>query len=161
MFILRYDFSFFRMKISIFSILKNEQFYLTDWQSSVACNHESMWRRVIVIMDFDFYTGDCGLIPTYGNSLGKWMNLHPDQPMPCEGNWVVSPRCWQDIDLHSVYIIAEMGFSASCNSTIYTLYTAWYQLRQRNNSNENHAVITLKNFNTKDNLTQLSSKAHK
>ena len=93
--------------------------------------------------------------------LLNWINLCPGQPMPCEGNWVVSPRCWQDIDLHSVYIIAEMGFSASCNSTIYTLYTAWYQLRQRNNSNENHAVITLKNFNTKDNLTQLSSKAHK
>ena len=38
----------------------------------------------------------------------KWMNLLPGQPMPCEGNWVVSLRCWRDID-----------FSASCNSTIY------------------------------------------
>ena len=34
---------------------------------------------------------------------GKLMNLRPGQPMPCEGNWVVSLRCWQDIDLHSVY----------------------------------------------------------
>ena len=23
--------------------------------------------------------------------------------MPCERNWVVSPRCWRDIDLQSVY----------------------------------------------------------
>ena len=33
----------------------------------------------------------------------EWMNLRPGQPMPCEGNWVVSPRCWRDTDLHSVF----------------------------------------------------------
>ena len=49
------------------------------------------------------YTGDRSSIPAYGDSLGKWMNLRLDQPMPCEGNWVVSPRCWRDIDLQSVY----------------------------------------------------------
>ena len=61
------------------------------------------WHRGIVVIDFDCYTGDRGLIPTHGDSLGKWMNLCLGQPMPCEGDWVVSPRCWQDIDLHSVY----------------------------------------------------------
>ena len=57
-------------------------------------------------------------IPTHGNSLGKWMNLCPGQPMPCEGNWSV-----QGADRTLTYIvsiIAKMGFSASCNSTIYT-----------------------------------------
>ena len=34
--------------------------------------------------------------------LGKWMNLCSGQPMPCEGNRVVSPKCWWDIDLQSV-----------------------------------------------------------
>ena len=50
-------------------------------------------RCGLVVMDFDCYTGDCGLIPTHGdslpthgNSLGKWMNLPPGQLMPCEGN---------------------------------------------------------------------------
>ena len=51
-----------------------------------------MWRRSIVVMDFDYYTGDHGSIPTHGDSLGKGMNLLPGQPMLCEGNWVVSPR---------------------------------------------------------------------
>ena len=72
----------------------------------------------IVVMDFDCYTGDRGSIPTHGDSLDKWRNLRPGQPRPCEGNWVVSQRCWRDIDI--VSIIAKMGFSASCNSTIYT-----------------------------------------
>ena len=59
--------------------------------------------RGLVVMDFDCYTGDRSSIPTHGDSLGKWMNLRPGKPMPCEGNCVVSPRCWRDIDLHSVY----------------------------------------------------------
>ena len=41
--------------------------------------------------------------PLYDYSLGKWMNLRSDQRMPCEGNWVVSPRCWRNINLHGVY----------------------------------------------------------
>ena len=45
-------------------------------------------------MHFDCYTGDHDLILGYGDSLGKWMNLRLGQPMPCEGNWVISPRCW-------------------------------------------------------------------
>ena len=60
--------------------------------------------RGIVVMDFNCYTaGDRGSIPAQGDSLGKWMNLRLGQPMPYEGNWVVSPRCWRDIDLQSVY----------------------------------------------------------
>ena len=54
-------------------------------------------------MNFDCYTGDRGSIPAHGDSLGKWMNLRLGQPMPCEGNRVVSPRCWRDIDLQNVY----------------------------------------------------------
>ena len=60
-------------------------------------------RRGIVVMDFDCYSGDRGWILAHGDSLGKWMNLRLDQPMPCEGNWVDNPRCWRDIDLQSVY----------------------------------------------------------
>ena len=54
-------------------------------------------------MDFDCYTGDRGSIPAHGDLVGKWMNLCLDQPIPCGGNWVVSPRCWRHIDLQSVY----------------------------------------------------------
>ena len=54
-------------------------------------------------MDFDCYTGDCSSIPTHDDSLGKWMNLCPSQPMICEGNWEVYPRCWRAINLHNVY----------------------------------------------------------
>ena len=43
-------------------------------------------RRGIVVMDFDCYTGDHGSIPAHGDSLGKWMSLHPGQPMNCEEN---------------------------------------------------------------------------
>ena len=50
-------------------------------------------RRGIVVMDFDCYTGDRGSVPAHGDSLGKLMNLRLGQPMPCEGNRVVSPRC--------------------------------------------------------------------
>ena len=88
----------------------------SPYYSAPEIHFYSFWRRyIVVIMDFDCYTGDRDLIPTHDDSLGKWMNLLPGQPIPCEGNWVVSPRCWRDIDLHS----AVMGFSASCNSTIY------------------------------------------
>ena len=66
--------------------------------------HGKRKRLGIVVMDFDFYTGDRGSIPAQGDSLAKWMNLHLGQPMPCEGNWVVSLRCWWSINLHSVYI---------------------------------------------------------
>ena len=53
----------------------------------------SVGRRGIVVIDCDCYPGDCGLIPTHGDSRRfKRMNLLPGQPMPCEGNWVVSPR---------------------------------------------------------------------
>ena len=72
----------------------------------------------------DCYTGDRGSIPTHGDSLGKWMNLRLGQPMPCEGNWVVSPKCWRDIDLYSVYN-CENGLSASYNSTIYIHTYKW------------------------------------
>ena len=57
----------------------------------------------IVVMDFYCFTGDRSSIPTHDDSLGKWMNLRLGQPMPCEGNRVVSPRCWREIDLHIVY----------------------------------------------------------
>ena len=62
-------------------------------------------RCGIVVMDFNYYTGNCGSISSHSNSLGKWMNLRLGKPMPCEGNWVVSPWClsWRDIDLHSFY----------------------------------------------------------
>ena len=60
-------------------------------------------RRGIVVKDFDCYTGDRGSIPAHGDSLGKWMNLRLGQPMPCEGNWVIGPRCWRDINFQSVY----------------------------------------------------------
>ena len=66
-----------------------------------------IWRRGLVVMDFDCYTGDHGSIPTHADSLGKWMNLRPGQPMPCEGYWVISPRCWRDIDLHSIVSIID------------------------------------------------------
>ena len=81
------------------------------------CNPEKLayytvsWRRGIVVMDFDCYTGNCGSIPAHGDSLGKWMNLRLGQPMPCEGNWVVSPRCWQVIDIQSVYSCENMLLS--------------------------------------------------
>ena len=54
------------------------------------------------------YTGSCSLIPTHGDSLSKWMNLHPGQTMPCEGNWVISSRHWRDT--FKLSIIARMGF---------------------------------------------------
>ena len=56
-----------------------------------------------VVLVCDFYTGSCSSIPTHGDSLGKWMNLRPGQPMPCEGNWVIISRCWQDTYIHSAY----------------------------------------------------------
>ena len=49
-------------------------------------------RHGTVVINLDSCTGDQGSIPTCGGSLGKWANLRPGQPMPCEGNWVVSPR---------------------------------------------------------------------
>ena len=91
-------------------------------------------RRGLVVMDFDCYIGDRSSIPTQGDSLGKWMNLHPGQPMPCEGNWVVSPRCWRDIDLRSVYnwkngLLSLMQFNHihtyNPNSIMTNLYMIW------------------------------------
>ena len=72
------------------------------------CLHEIITRHWnirlgIVVMDFDCYTGDCSSIPTHDDSLSKWMNLCPSQPMLCEGNWEVNPRCWREINLHNVY----------------------------------------------------------
>ena len=52
-------------------------------------------------MEFDCYTGDCGSIPTHCDSLGKWHER--TWAMPCEGNWVVSSRCWREIELNTVY----------------------------------------------------------
>ena len=48
----------------------------------------------------------------------------PGQPMPCEGNWVVSQRLDQvGADMALTYIvlsiIARMGFLASCNSDLW------------------------------------------
>ena len=60
--------------------------------------------------------------------LSKWMNLRPGQPMPCEGkNWVVSPRCWQDIDLHSVYNCENM-YVIVCDSWIAWGWEAHFHL---------------------------------
>ena len=58
-------------------------------------------RRGIVVMDFDCYTDDRGSIPTHGDSLVNKPSLGSTYAL--WGNWVVSPRYWQDIDLHSVY----------------------------------------------------------
>ena len=95
----------FKIKCKHRSLLKvcSDRIYATYFWK---CNYwgDLLLRlRGIVVMDFDCYTGDRGSIPTHGDSFGKWMNLLPGHPMPCEGNWVVSPRCWRDIDLHSVY----------------------------------------------------------
>ena len=81
-------------------------------------------------MDFDCYTGDRGPIPTHGDSLGKWMNLRPGQPMPCQENWVVSPRCWRDIDLHSVYNCENGLFSLMQFNHIHT-YTHKVEAKQQ------------------------------
>ena len=56
-------------------------------------------RRGIVVIYLGSWIGEEGSIPTHGGSLGKWTNLRPGQPMPCEGNLVVSPRCWRDTNL--------------------------------------------------------------
>ena len=54
-------------------------------------------------MDFDCFTGNRSSIPTHSDSFGKWINLRPGQPKLCEECWVVSSRCWQDINLNSAY----------------------------------------------------------
>ena len=87
-----------------------------DWLVFVQTYANKLRRCGIVVMDFDCYTGDRSSIPTHSDSLGKWMNLRLGWPMPCEGNWVVSPRCWQDIN-YIVSIIAKMGFSAPVSYT--------------------------------------------
>ena len=61
------------------------------------------WGRGIVVMDFNCYTGDRGSIPTHCDSFGKGVNLRLVQPMHFKVNWVVSQRCWRDIDTRSVY----------------------------------------------------------
>ena len=58
----------------------------------------ALWYSVIVC---DCYKGGRSSIPTYGDSLGKWMNLCPGQPISCEGNCVVSSRCWRDTNIVS------------------------------------------------------------
>ena len=58
----------------------------------------------------DCYIGGCSSIPTHSDSIGKWMYLRPDQPMPCEGNRVISSKCWRNT--YIVSLIAKMGFSA-------------------------------------------------
>ena len=95
-----------------------ESFYSNlqvDYISShcVASSYISIWRSpspsILYIIQapgysgHDCYTGDRSSIPTHDDSLIQWMNLRPGQPMLCEGNWVVNPRCWWDINLHSVY----------------------------------------------------------
>ena len=75
-------------------------------------------------MDFDYYTGDHGSIPTHGNSLGKWMNLSPGQPMPYEGNWVVSPRYWWNIVTTYIYCTVKRinGSKESVVLCVYFVY---------------------------------------
>ena len=118
----KWNFYFLLRSSNISSMKKN--IYYNNNKSVVTCmtyytikSEAKLWRLGIVVKDFDCCTGDRSSIPTRGDSLGKWMNLRLGQPMPCEGNWVVSPRCWQDIN-YKASIIAKMGFSASCNSTI-------------------------------------------
>ena len=98
-------------------------------------------RRGIVVMDFDCYTGDRGSIPAHSDSLGNWMNLRLGQPMPCEGNRVVSPKCWWDIDLQSVN---------NCKNGLLSLL----QFNHRENRNTSSYLkglcqITCKNFSLK------------
>ena len=67
-------------------------------------------RRSAVVRSLDYRVGGPCSIPArcYGNSLGKWMYLRPGWPMPCEGNWVVSPRLLT-ATYNNVDIVARMG----------------------------------------------------
>ena len=84
--------------------------HVSDYFTLPRSNTTLLRRCGIVDIVCDCYTGGHSSIPTHADSPGKWMNLRPGQPMPCEGNWVVSSRCWRDT--YKMFIIARMGFSA-------------------------------------------------
>ena len=128
----------FRCIIMVYAQTKDHRFYLNPWTKLVAINHYNIYttsnswysintdmvrmvKKKSIMTKFIFGTyffPDCrhirrrSSIPTYGDSLGNWINLYRGQPIPYEGNWIVRLRCWWDINLHSVY---------SCNNWLLSL----------------------------------------